>query len=60
MIILVNIGPNIISSDYLCYTNELVIVVAAFEEWLFSKHHSGQHAPSGPNIELIIVVIVPK
>ena len=41
-----------------CDLEQLIVVVLSLEEWLFGEHHAGQHAASGPDVQLIVVVMI--
>ena len=58
MVVGVHVGPDVLRADHLCYPYQLVVVVCALEERFLGEHHTGEHAASGPDIELVVVVVV--
>lgn len=54
----VDIGTDVVSPDHFRNSNQLIIVVATLEERFLSEHHSCEHAARGPDVKLVVVVVI--
>ena len=48
--VLVQVGVELLSAEDFGDLYELVVVIAALEEWLSLEDHSGEHAAEGPDV----------
>jgi len=54
----IDIGPDIICTDHFSDPYQLIVVVTPFEKWLLDEDHTSEHAAGGPNIQLVVVIVV--
>ena len=54
---LIHVVKHIWSAQDLSDLDHLIVIVGTPEEWFSLKNHSSQHAPSAPDVQLIIIVV---
>lgn len=58
-VVLRKIPVKLFSAEYFGDLIELVVVIIAFEERLLFEDHAGHHNPQRPDIQRIVIVLIP-
>lgn len=58
MVVGVHVGADVVRTDHLGDTDQLVIIIATFEEGFLGEHHTSEHAACRPDIELVVIIVI--
>jgi len=57
-VVLLNVLEELVGAEHLGDSHQLIVVVMAVKEWLFSEDQARQHAAEAPHVERVVVVLV--